>query len=271
MELAYDADWELEKDDAEILIRLRGGDVLWQKERLLNVAMDAVPDYCEAIAWLDCDIIFPDENWGRLTLHQLEKNAIVQPFSQIYDQTSETDTAPCGPPHRTRTSLVYRVADNAPISEIGNARLRNEWNCASGLAWAGRRDILRQHGLYDACIVGGGDRAIACAAYGAWKPLQRRQCMNNAQRRFYESWAVPFHECVNANVGYVPGVVINLVHGTTTNRNQARRFQLLEQYDFDPFTDLTLDRQGAWQWATDKQEMHDFVNQYFQLRAEDTV
>jgi hypothetical protein len=57
----------------------------------------------------------------------------------------------------------------------------------------------------------------------------------------------------------------------SARRNQARRFQLLEQYDFDPFTDLTLDRQGAWRWATDKQEMNDFVNQYFQLRAEDTV
>jgi hypothetical protein len=39
VELAYHDDFDLPPDAAEILIRLRSNDVLWQKERLLNVAI----------------------------------------------------------------------------------------------------------------------------------------------------------------------------------------------------------------------------------------
>lgn len=51
VELAYGPEFELQKGDAEILIQLRGGAVLWQKERLLNLAMQALPDHCQKVAW----------------------------------------------------------------------------------------------------------------------------------------------------------------------------------------------------------------------------
>ena len=49
VELAYDADFELQEADAEILIQLRGGALLWQKERLLNVALQALPAACRKV------------------------------------------------------------------------------------------------------------------------------------------------------------------------------------------------------------------------------
>ena len=36
MELSFDGEFELEEKDADILIQLSGGAVLWQKERLLK-------------------------------------------------------------------------------------------------------------------------------------------------------------------------------------------------------------------------------------------
>src|SRR5438045_2016831 len=53
IELAYGSNFELNEKDADILIQLRGRDVMWQKERLLNVALQSVPPTCHKIAWLD--------------------------------------------------------------------------------------------------------------------------------------------------------------------------------------------------------------------------
>src|SRR5262249_19120239 len=48
--------FELGPDDADVLVRVPGGDVLWQKERLLTIGIRALPRECELLAWVDCDI-----------------------------------------------------------------------------------------------------------------------------------------------------------------------------------------------------------------------
>jgi hypothetical protein len=44
VELSFDGISDLGRDDADILVSLHGGDILWQKERLLNLALGALPD-----------------------------------------------------------------------------------------------------------------------------------------------------------------------------------------------------------------------------------
>ena len=63
MELSFDGRFELTDNDADILIQLSGGAVLWQKERLLNIAIQSVPKNGKNIAWLDCDVIFERPDW----------------------------------------------------------------------------------------------------------------------------------------------------------------------------------------------------------------
>ena len=65
VELAYGQEFELQAQDAEILIQLRDGAVLWQKERLLNIALQALPSSCHRVAWLDCDIFFTTPGGSR--------------------------------------------------------------------------------------------------------------------------------------------------------------------------------------------------------------
>ena len=43
VELSFDGQFELTKCDADILIQVSGGAVHWQKERLLNIALESVP------------------------------------------------------------------------------------------------------------------------------------------------------------------------------------------------------------------------------------
>lgn len=47
------------------MLRVRGDErhVLWQKERLLNLAIDSLPADVDAVAWLDADLIWFNHGW----------------------------------------------------------------------------------------------------------------------------------------------------------------------------------------------------------------
>jgi hypothetical protein len=84
IELAYGPDFELGEEDAEILVQLRGGDILWQKERLLNLALQALPDSCRKVACVDCDVVFAADDWAQRTSRLLDQFVLVQPFSHVH-------------------------------------------------------------------------------------------------------------------------------------------------------------------------------------------
>ena len=74
VELAYGESFELSPDDADIVIQVRAGDVMWQKERLLNLAIQRVPDSAESIAWLDADIVFVENDWAARAVELLKNS-----------------------------------------------------------------------------------------------------------------------------------------------------------------------------------------------------
>ena len=74
---------DFELPDRPGLVRLRGRDVMWQKERLINVAIENVPERFTKIAWLDCDLLFTNENWAAETSRLLDRYPVVQPFEAV--------------------------------------------------------------------------------------------------------------------------------------------------------------------------------------------
>jgi hypothetical protein len=46
VELSFQDGFELQQGDADLLIQLPGQDIMWQKERLLNLALMALPSTC---------------------------------------------------------------------------------------------------------------------------------------------------------------------------------------------------------------------------------
>jgi hypothetical protein len=90
VELSFNGRFELGPADADILIQLTQGDIMFQKERLLNVALKRVPPGCTAIAWLDCDVVFASDDWPDQTMKALERFAIVQLFSERFDLPPDT-------------------------------------------------------------------------------------------------------------------------------------------------------------------------------------
>ena len=80
-ELAF-GDTPFELAPGEHVLQLRASDVMWQKERLLTIAVERLPPSCRKVAWLDCDVLFENPDWLSQTADALEHYVIVQPFSR---------------------------------------------------------------------------------------------------------------------------------------------------------------------------------------------
>jgi hypothetical protein len=272
VELGYGDRFELGDDDADILVRLRGRDVLWQKERLLNVALGRLPDECTAVASLDCDVIFGREDWAAAARALLERFSAVQLFARVHYLRRDwvpgralreaEDFA-----QESSASAIGRGSD--PASALASVFQRDAGVVAPGFGWAFRREVVERHGFYDACIVGGGDNAMACAAFGCPEAVVGVQVMNPAQQTRYRAWASPFHRSVAGQVGCLDGDLFHLWHGRLEDRGTRQRHLGLGQFRFDPRHDIALDDAGCWRWSSDKPDLHAYVRQYFATRRED--
>jgi hypothetical protein len=272
VELSFDGEFELTDRDADILIQISGGAVLWQKERLLNLAIKSVPPNVNSIAWIDCDAVFERSDWMEEANKQLKSFNVVQLFSDQVDLRPEDhqtnfdyhDTPPSG------HGIVSLVSENRfRQSDVAPPSAQNRRSFAWGLAWAARREILEDHGLYDAMIAGGGTRALVSAIYGEFDKVIEAAQFNAAQREHYLKWALPYHQAVGKRVGYVTGRLYHLWHGDIKNRNYAGRHQGLVDCNFDPYTDLVIGSNGAWQWARARPDLEKYLMNHFISRAED--
>ena len=271
VELSFDKKFQLASGDADILVQLHSSAVLWQKERLLNVALKSLPDVCDKVAWLDCDILFESEDWAERAIRALDEFALLHLFRERKELPMDftPDTAGSSKATLEAQSLVYQLAIGGITTQEISVPTSPLKGSTCGLAWASRRDILAEHGLYDACIVGGGDKAILSAALGLFDDFAQTREMNPRRTEHYLAWAKPYFNRVRGHVGSVPGRVFHLWHGDLNNRRLLERNRLFAQFDFDPASDIALDENGCWGWNSDKTEMHAFVRQYFESRKED--
>lgn len=244
------------------LLTLRGGDVLWQKERLIAVGIDElIRRGADAVLWLDADVMVLDREWMQQCRESLRRAAVCQLFAKVYREDS------FGQMNLGTRSLA------SIYSARGFVRPRLG---APGIAWGARASVLRQIKPYDACIVGGGDVAwiMACmrtAASPYWFQALRRcgffRHLKPNARKHYISWAVKADAIIGGELGYVESDLGTMYHGKWKNRRHGQRHLLLS--DFDPRTDVAVSESGAWRWATDKPSLHDEIRAYFQSRSED--
>nr|WP_319565695.1 hypothetical protein [uncultured Rhodoferax sp.] len=271
MELSFDGIFELRQSDCDVLVQLTSKSYLWQKERLLNVALDRLPDFVDHVAWIDCDVIFEDQDWPDKAVDNLRDMRLVQLFSRLYDLPIDVLDpalhpnlqAPFGLP------LMAAIASSGNIEEHlkpsnGVAMRRS----GSGLAWAAHADFMQQRRFYDAMIIGSGDRAMACAGFGRFNyPIEMFR-MNPRRTEHYLEWATPYHHAVDSRMSYLEGNLFHLWHGDVVDRNYAGRHLDLDAFAFDPYTDLVLGQSGAWEW-NNRPDLQNFSLEYFRSRKED--
>ena len=269
VELAFgDTPFELGSGDAEKLIQLRGGDVLWQKERLLNIGVASLPDDCDKVAWLDADVLFARPDWARETARLLDTYVVVQPFSHCVRLPPETGvcdpaTLPFG---YGESELFYGMAWG--VHAKGRASLADyRRHGHTGFAWAARRELIERHGLYDANLLGNGDTDIAHALFGSTN-YWGQQKLGQSARSHLRRWAEPFTADVARSVGCVDGVVSHLWHGSPQHRLYDKPLDVLR--NFDPDCDLAVNPQtGLYEWSNASNELRSWSEHYFRARQED--
>ena len=276
VELSYGGAFHLHEGDADLLIQLRGRHVLWQKERLLNVALAAVPAVCDKVAWLDCDVVFERADWAERASHLLGRYALLHLFREAYEVRQEALPEPNAVLRETavkdarwpKRSAVCGLATGEMPPEVlsRNAPLEG-WS--SGLAWAARREVLDVDGFYDSCVLGSGDRVMACAALNFPSHARTYLQMNPRWTEHYLAWAEPYFGNVGDRVGCLDERIRHLWHGSLHDRQYLERHRILHEFDFDPARDIALEENGCWRWNTPKEEMHHAVRRYFESRNED--
>jgi hypothetical protein len=271
VELSFDGAFALESPDADILVQLSGGDVMWQKERLLNVALAALPRDCAKVAWLDCDVIFENAEWPEAAAQALDRHAVIQLFAQSRELGRDADAGPDRREHSQHKgeALARALATGRLKPDILLSANKGPLNVECGMAWAARTEIFRQHSFYDACILGCGDGAIIAGIFGNFQDLIDYLLMNSQRAQHYLNWAEPFHATVRGDLGFCEGTLYHLWHGDREDRHYLRRRMEFSRFDFDPFHDISVDRTGCWRWNTDKPQMHRFTREYFSWRLED--
>lgn len=269
MELSFDGHFALGSADADILVQRRGGDVLWQKERLLNIAIAHLPTECEAVAWLDCDVAFEAIDWETRVVNALEQLSLVHLYSHRVNLAQNVMPEEAPAEDGTPSAIYLLARGEARDADFSRAGTPARGRSTVGLGWASPREVLDRHGIYDACVLGGADRAIVAAALGRFELGIKALKMSQAQARHFLAWARPYHDTVRARVGNIEGRCFHLWHGKLNDRRYEQRLEPLRQLGFDPSSDIDIAENGLWQWSSDKFALHQHARSYFAGRNED--
>jgi len=263
---------EFELDEKSFnCVRLRGDGLIWQKERMLNLALQHLPRECRKIVWADGDILFESPDWIALTSEALERHVVVQPFEYCV-------RLPYG-----HTEYRGESQENSGVTESfascyqrdpSISRLQVYANHGhTGYAWAARRDFLEACGLYDVCLTGSGDHLMAHAFAGTLSSacIAKMIGAGQAYARHFANWAERADALCQGRLGYVPGRVLHLWHGSLANRRYFSRNQEVKELDFDPDRDLQHDANGLWMWSDSAAHLREWSAAFFKSRQEDDV
>ncbi|MGE0702708.1 MAG: hypothetical protein AB7F99_15710 [Vicinamibacterales bacterium] len=235
------------------------------------MALDHLPASCEAVAWIDCDIVFAEPAWPRRTLEALKSNVLVQLFDHLIHLRRGELPETAGPPslQDCRQSFAAAFLEGTLSGDFFRrpaASFEQRRNC--GMGWAARRSFIDRHRLSDGMVMGMGDKQVAAAAVGRIDDAVAGLEMSPRHAQHFRRWATAFAEGTGGRVGMVPGTLHHLWHGELEDRNYIGRYAGFSAFDFDPEVDLARGVEGAWLWAG-RRDLALHVARYFRSRRED--
>lgn len=263
VELAFgDDDFTLPNIHGEIK-RLRSNSIMWQKERLINYGVSQLPEDCDKFAWVDCDILFPN-NWEIEVDKLLDNNDIIQLFKKVIHL----------PPNQTeyigqKVSLMQGVVWQQKVHKNWlERRKRKELPfSAPGFAWAAKKSVFSDIGIYDRNIVGSGDTFLVDCYLNSWEIHGYAIKFTDYMKQDMIDWKIKL-DSKKINLDYLPIEILHLFHGSMKNRKYMDRHETILQNDYDPKKDIKLIN-GVFEWDSNKYSMHSDVKSYFFNRNED--
>lgn len=228
-----------------IVIDAHDGQRMWQKERLINLAIDELhADPPDVVAWLDADLEWPAGRLASRISTALRSADVVQPFEIVELLNPDGETM-----NRQRAWKSDRRADTMK-------------SAAPGMAWAARWEWVAS-GLFDTAVLGGGDKFMVCG-WGGANDSSVRQLPPALQ----ESWEL-WRPARRPRIGFVPTTCRHHWHGWFRDRRYDSRMEILRRHDCDPLTDLRIGGNGLWEWTGGKPSLAADIAAYFHGRHED--
>ncbi|MGJ8605796.1 MAG: hypothetical protein ACSHXH_16895 [Marivita sp.] len=279
VELEKNGNFELTQSDANVVLQLTGEDSIWQKERLINLGISALPNHVKYVAWVDCDVIFENDNWMSEAIAKMDNGAgAVQLFSSVIHQSKEQcaenvpiASIPKGVKHEIGMSKY--IAEGGclydyfrPHDSLNSHESEKQIRPAHGLAYAAPIERKTSHQLYDANVIGGADTVVIAAVQSQISEYQNFFSISSSHFRHMQDWAA----CgKSGKLDFIDGRILHLWHGDLTNRQYLARHNVLLQHDFDPNRDLRLADNGTWCWTNPDSQLARDVASYFHARQED--
>lgn len=244
---------------ADIHLKIDSGDVMFQKEKLLNYGASQLPESCDALCWIDCDMLYENSDWLDQIcdkLSQFQTTQAFKRFCRMPENSLKFDVESCGAA-RIKDSVVKKTI------EKGTAK---EGYPAPGGVWAARRDFFEQiGGLYQYDIVGGGDVVFAGAMLGA--DTSKRYSLSGVKEA--AEYIKRVNDVAVGGVGYIEADVCHLWHGEDQHRQYITRYNNFLALGYEPA--LHLNNSGpSFKWTdAAPTEMKKYLRDYFIYRRED--
>jgi len=246
---------------SEKVKQVRCNSLMFQKERLLNILIAELPDKYDSVCWMDCDLLYLQDDWPGRIEECLKDCVVCQPYQYAV-------SLPDSSLHFSQqATLHFYNCHGSGIVRRSLASCRNQHNPVNiyighvGYVWAARREFLQRHLLYDPIITGCGDLIMAMGYFGYFGIEDFHILTEEAQLHFF-NWAYPVSKEVKDNVGFTSDLIVHLWHGDISDRNYLNDSRCLKTCNFSP-RDLRISESGCFEWNSCNFELQNKIKQLF--------
>ena len=244
---------------------------IWVKENLINLAIQSLNNDWEYVCWLDKDIHFLNPNWDIDTINKLKEYDIIQPWSRVLflnknyeidrniksnnENSFVTMFNNCSDPNKEKGFLSYgKVKELGYESRVGHPGHTSATN---------RKFYEKIGGLFDRCIVGGGDSFLLCVIDQEFDLPYLK--LKEHYKSFYAQY---INLARGTKVGCIEGTIAHYFHGDMENRNYFNRYKLLSD-KINIENDIEYQENGTLK-INNKEKEKDILD-YFYSRKEHEV
>lgn len=262
VELTFnDEEPQLTDPDLGKVVYLKSNSIMWQKEQIINYALENHMGDEVTFAWIDCDVLFKDNGWIGRAEAKLQEVDVIQLYKKVF-MLKQGELEYGGARSMFFQSILWqykihknwlsrRICKDLPFSH-------------PGFAWAAHKSSFPD-GLYPFSVTGSGDTLMVDSLLDSWDIHSYSRKFTPHMWNSINEWRTKLGPI---KTDYISEDIYHLWHGSIKNRAYTTRHNMLVEYDFDPFKDVII-KDGALEWNSNKIELHDAIKSYFLSRNED--
>jgi len=233
IECAYeDAPFTLTRQNYEPHnIQVSTQSAFFQKERLINLALNKLPNDAKYVVWCDCDVEFLNPLWVSDTIKALHVFKTVQVFDDVVSLGHN------GEEIKKERGFAAQLYEKPDMDK--NAFESSTITC--GYAWGFRMEALKEiGGLLDFSPLGNCEKIMAyCLAkrMDDYVPSNLHANFKELVKAWQKKTSVTF----SAGIGFIPGTIRVSRSFGRKDRKSFDKLEILQGNNFDPKNDLFKD------------------------------